>query len=223
MNSEEFLKAKAKYRFGYDFEGKDVLKNHEKKYETLDKYRDLRMAYMDDMFVDFAFSITDDMLVLLDERNNEPIIYNHGNYAIVVDRYERYDNTIGAHIFHDGRCAKFCSAYPTQDTPSTAGILHRCWNWDCYDELLNPYIYVDTFADVLYGFAKEYNLENVETFIKYENMLADITDQFMNDRTIDPRAKLKAFYFSDDFDNISIQAMKLTAGVLDSYCLPYER
>lgn len=88
MNSEEFLKAKAKYRFGYDFEGKDVLKNHEKKYETLDKYRDLRMAYMDDMFVYFAFSITDDMLVLLDERNNEPIIYNHGNYTIVIDRYE---------------------------------------------------------------------------------------------------------------------------------------
>lgn len=240
MNSEEFLKAKAKYRFGYDFEGKDVLKNHEKKYETLDKYRDLRMAYMDDMFVDFAFSITDDMLVLLDERNNEPIIYNHGNYAIVVDRYERYDNTIGAHIFHDGRCAKFCSAYLTQDTPSTAGILHQrtghfetiteplnghrsCWNSDCYDELLNPDIYVDTFADVLYGFAKEYNLENVETFIKYENMLADITDQFMNDRTIDPRAKLKALYFSDDVDNIPIQAMKLTAGVQDSYSLPYKR
>ena len=59
------------------------------------------MAFMYDMFVDFAFSITDDMLVLLDERNNEPIIYNHGNYAIIVDRYERYDNTIGAHIFHD--------------------------------------------------------------------------------------------------------------------------
>lgn len=84
MNKDEFLKAKAKYQFGYDFEGKDVLKNHEKKYETLDKYRDLRMAFMDDMFVDFAFSIADDMLVLLDERNNEPIIYNHGNYAIIV-------------------------------------------------------------------------------------------------------------------------------------------
>ena len=54
-------------------------------------------------------------------------------------------------------------------------------------------------------------------------MLADITDQFMNDRTIDPRAKLKALYFSDDVDNIPIQAMKLTAGVQDSYSLPYKR
>lgn len=240
MNLKEFEKLKEKYRFGYDFEGKEALKNFECQHDILDKYHGLRMYYMDDMFVDFAFSIAEDMLQHLNERNNEPIIYNHGNFAIVIDRYEKYDNTIGAHIFHNGRCGKFCSAYPTLDTPSTSGILHQRsgmfetiteakpnhttgWNWDCYDELTNPNIYLDHFVDVLYGFANEYGLENVKTFEKYETMLSDICDQFLDHRQIDPRAKLKAVYFSDEYDNVTIQAMKLTAGLQDSYSLPYER
>lgn len=73
------------------------------------------MCYMDDMFVDFAFSIAEDMLQCLDERNNEPIIYNHGNFAIVIDKYEKYDKRL---LFADYRGNLLC--YDSKKEAQTA-------------------------------------------------------------------------------------------------------